>query len=559
MKGNIALLLIICSISGGVFAQTKRAEREVEKCNYPKAIEFYNKSWKKDQFNDHIIRQLGDLYIKTDDYTAAERWYAKLYENGYATTKDFYTYLKILNYNKKYRSVEKILGKISTSDRERVESYFLTNKQLSEPKRNVSLKKVPLNDNNSALFPSYYSDNRLVFMSDKETSVMVNRKDAITDRPYLNAFLAKINPKGNEVIGDIKLFSTNVKSKFNDGPICFSKDGKEVYYSTNIKEKNKEGKIRYALKLYVLKKSGDVYGEPELLPFNETGYSYSHPALSPDDRTLFFASNMAGGFGGSDIYKVEKEGNGWGQPENLGKGVNTIDDEIAPFMNTNEQMYFSSRGLPGYGGYDLFVKNLNDTLKAQNLGRPINTSKDDFSIILRGSQGYISSNREEMNQDDIFYFYAHEDLVKKEIVKVEKKEVVVVNKEVDVLKVGSDLTKTFNLKPILYEFNSSDLTKEACEELDKVVDILNTYTDMQIDLRAHTDSRGADWHNRKLSDERASSAIKYLRARIISPFRVTGRGYGESQLLNHCSSGVKCSDEDHAINRRTEFIIIKVR
>ena len=211
--------------------------------------------------------------------------------------------------------------------------------------------------------------------------------------------------------------SGSINSKYHEGPAAFFKDGSKVLFTRNnvsssgSAKKSSDGIIK--LKLYMGEAKKDSWGNITELPFNSDEYSTGHPALSPDEKLLFFASDMPGGFGGTDIYVTRYDGTNWSAPVNLGSTINTKGNEMFPYVDEKGNLYFSSDGLPGLGELDLFFTQLDGvTQKGRviNLGAPINSSKDDFGIITDGlrQSGYFSSNRKRGGNDDDIYKFDRE-------------------------------------------------------------------------------------------------------------------------------------------------------
>ncbi|RYZ29341.1 MAG: flagellar motor protein MotB, partial [Sphingobacteriales bacterium] len=167
------------------------------------------------------------------------------------------------------------------------------------------------------------------------------------------------------------------------------------------------------LKLYVAEEQKGSWGEAQELPFNNDDYSTGHPALSPNDKMLFFASDRPGGFGGTDLYVSSLKDGKWSEPLNLGKDINTKGNEMFPFVDDRGNLYFSSDGHPGLGDLDIFYAQLTDQTavkSVQNIGEPLNSSKDDFGIVTDGARmlGYLSSNRLRGGSDDDIYRFKRE-------------------------------------------------------------------------------------------------------------------------------------------------------
>lgn len=389
-------------------------------------------------------------------------------------------------------------------------------------------------------------------------------------------------------------------------------------FKENSFEKDKAKKLKMGqVNLFKATKDGNKWGNVTALPFNSNQYSTSNPSISKDGTTLYFSSNMPGSVGGIDIWKVavNKDGS-YGTPENLGKKVNTEGDESFPFITEdNAVLYFVSNGRPGLGGLDVFMINLNKGTEAVNLAKPINSEKDDFAFTFNQSKniGFFSSNR--TGDDNIYQATPNCDVAVIAVVsdartgailsgaKVaildEKKniignEVTAANGEVAyhvecdkvyTLQVAKDgfesntfvvtkqkggeqkidaklnpidvivTEKEIVLKDINFEFNKSNITQEGAFELDKLVQVMQNNTQMVIMVKSHTDNRGNDHYNMRLSDRRAKATVQYVISKGIAANRISGKGYGESEPKTDCKEN--CTEAEHAANRRSEFLIIK--
>lgn len=353
--------------------------------------------------------------------------------------------------------------------------------------------------------------------------------------------------------------------------------------------------------------------------YNDEEWSTGHPALSADGKVLYFASDRPGGFGGSDIWQCRDIGTGWGKPENLGPTVNTPGNELFPVINANT-LHFSSTGHINMGGLDIFeTQEINGSWSDPiNLNAPINTTRDDFYFVLdsTGKSGYLSSDREGVDQiyaftlyDPVFYMdgFVTDDedrsLPNVEVVLseigTENSDIMLTgpdgkfafplkaNTEYAVQAVSDDhLTKTVQLSTkgltqsdtlhaelkmsnlkvgesiavdnIYYDYDKWDIRPDAAIQLDKLLGFFQDNPDVTFELGSHTDSRGGDTYNLVLSDARANSAVNYLIQHGVNPDRVTAKGYGEGTLVNGCRNGVKCTEEDHQANRRTEFTVVGI-
>jgi outer membrane protein OmpA-like peptidoglycan-associated protein len=348
-------------------------------------------------------------------------------------------------------------------------------------------------------------------------------------------------------------------------------------------------------------------------------YSVGHPALSADGKTMYFVSDMPGGLGETDIYYTTLQGDGsWGQPVNAGPVVNTAGRETYPYVAEDGTLYFSSNGHPGMGGLDIFTAEgtLGAWSEVKNAGQPINSSKNDFGIMFMeaGKTGMFSSNRNTTDgTDDIFEF----DILPRQVIvalkTVDNEDAAVsdvklnlqqkgkdspvsattdktgthyitgrVGEEYDVsgtkdgyLKqsiniiipetAGDTLSIAMNLSSIelankikiYYDTNKWNIRPDAAKELDKLVALLKENPEISIEIGAHADSRHTTAYNQKLSEKRAKSVVDYLVTKAIDRSRLQSKGYGETKLVNRCKNGVKCTDAEHQVNRRTEFKVLK--
>jgi outer membrane protein OmpA-like peptidoglycan-associated protein len=218
------------------------------------------------------------------------------------------------------------------------------------------------------------------------------------------------NYEENSII-DVKKFSKSLNSKYHEGPCTFYENGQKIVFTRNsnsggggIFGQKNEGITR--LKLYSAEKKSNDWGNIKELPFNNDSYSCGHPSVGFNDLILFFVSDMPGGFGGTDIYMSRFENGNWSKPENLGGKVNTLGNEMFPFIASDGSLYFSSDGHPGLGDLDLFVVTTDKfgkpNGKVRNLGAPLNSNNDDFGIITDADRkiGYFSSNRKRGGSDD---------------------------------------------------------------------------------------------------------------------------------------------------------------
>lgn len=560
---------------------------------------------------------------------------------------------------------------------------------------------------------------------------------------------------------DAKKFSKRLNSKYHEGPCAFYKDGQRIIFTRNglDAQSTRKGDIN-RLHLYIANKTNKDWSKVIEFPYNSPDYSTGHPTLNSNDQILFFVSDMPGGYGGTDIYYSVFKDLKWGQPVNLGGEINTQGNEMFPFLDENDNLYFSSDGHPGLGDLDMFYVEINNNTlkpesKVRNLGAPLNSNRDDFGMLTDGDRqvGYFSSNRKRGGADDDiykftrigskfgcrelivsfnnkatkevipsvsfqyqessegsstqetatantsgtiklcleadkeFYIYVDKDgfepvkqffsnkdasdfepsqltinlvplivVPKPDEAPVEKEKVrriltqrrenselrkfrgvifagegddaiggvrvKFVNKcngqvqekftkkdgsyeferdpecDYELIALKDDFATSFELieksyektifkktkkvksnyegprslfdtklykvgdvvqlENIYYDSDSYKIKGKALESLDELIDILDRYPNMIIEVYSHTDTRGNAADNLYLSQKRAKEVESYIAKNGISRSRIRAIGKGEKEPVNECSDGVQCTEAEHQRNRRTEFKILQI-
>lgn len=282
--------------------------------------------------------------------------------------------------------------------------------QILERKGSYSIKELSINSMASDLAPSYYK-NQLVFSTTRETGIVKNNINRRNNQPFQKLYAATIDEDG--VFSEAIKFSKKLDSKVHESSATFSKDGDTIYFTrNNFKSgsfsRDNQGFSR--LKIYRANLKNDHWINIVELPFNSDAYSVAHPCLSKDGKKLYFASDMPGSFGASDIFSVDIKTDGsFGKPENLGNPINTEGKETFPFISDASILYFASDGHQGLGGLDIFANRIGDDCIV-NLGSPINSASDDFSLIMdeANNTGFFSSNREGGHGSDDIYAFSEE-------------------------------------------------------------------------------------------------------------------------------------------------------
>ena len=646
MKYLLYIILILPIISFSQIDKLKEANKKFENFAYVDARQIYLEVAEAGYESESLFRKLGDSYYFNNDLENAEKWYGKLFEFTDELSIDYlFRYAQSLRGVEKYEESAKYMKKFDSISQKSIKTKEFDDKQdylqLIEL-QSGKFKIDTINSINSELsdFAPKFGNGKLIFASNRERSDVAQRIHEWNNQPFLDIYEVKVDEQFS-ITGEPQAMSDKINSKFHDASAVTTKNGQTIYFTRNNftdKEfKKSESGINF-LKIYKSEKDADGnWKKPVELPFNSDDYSCAHPALNPSEDKLYFASNMPGTKGKSDIFEVEIKADGkFGEPTNLGSKINTGGRESFPFVNEDSLLFFSSNGHPGLGGYDIFVTELDDLNDPMNVGRPINSPKDDISFIVDAASkiGFFATNRDKnAKEDDIYKFIQTEKLItkckqylsgrvkdattektlksatvelydenlkllettktdvngeyefdvdcnKRYIVRIEKEGYKTIEKlikstsqyekeidennelqsgeELGVQKAekGDDLRDILQLDPIYFELDRSRITEQAEVELQKVITLMQQYNGMKIDIRSHTDSRAGDAYNKILSQKRAESTMKYIINQGIDNNRVSGKGYGETQLVNNCSNGVNCTEEEHALNRRSEFIIL---
>ena len=593
---------------------------------YNKAIKHYEKAYKKDN-NMCLKSRLADSYLNVNDITKAHEMYEKLVQRPEVKPFEYFNYGKTLMGIGEHEKAAKYFKKYLEAYPEDVVANMLYSSAISVNERFrdttlFTLKPVVTETKESSFGVLEYKDG-VVFSADKDV-FNPNRRSQWTGRSYLDLYYMEKDEDGNWL--DPELLKGDVSGPFHDGPATFSEDGKTVYFtrSNYIRRKIRTNEENISnLKIFRAELKDGKWRNLTEFPYNSDDYSVGHPSLSKDGKTLYFTSDMDGGFGGTDLYRCILDEDGeWGEPENLGSVVNTPGNEMFPYIHDDGSLYFSSNAHNSIGGLDVFITYYTGEEWAQpeNLNYPINSPGDDFAFSINRDNrtGFVSSSRVDGDQiykfkkyDPTFHLYGTarkkgtETPVEGVIVQItnektdeviqktsdkdgkfdmalepESNYLLLCTKEgcftrtdkivTEGLKYSENFYADFEVeeividKPIVleniyYDFDKCDIRKDAALELDRLVQLLNDNPEIEIEMGSHTDSRGPERYNDLLSGRRALSAVRYLISQGIDPSRLTWRGYGKTVLVNECDGTVWCSEEDHQKNRRTEFKVTKIR
>ena len=604
-------------------------------------LEVANKGYKSAE----LFQKLANSYYFRNDMENAAKWYGELFTMNEVIDPEYYfRYAMALKGIEDYKESDKWMKKFNELKPDDMRGRAFLSKvdyksNIEELSRDdIEPHNLEINTELSDFGTTEYK-NGIVFASARGGG----RKYRWNEEPYLDLYSAEKTESG---FGEAKEIEGKVNTKYHESSAVFSPNGKYMFFTRNnfyrLKYKEDDTGVN-RLQLYRATLSEDgTWDEIHKVHFNSEDYSVAHPTLNLTGTRLYFASDMPGTFGQSDIFVVDVNDDGTlGKPENLGPSINTEGQESFPFMDTSGNLFFSSTGFPGLGGLDVFKSEeldqkveggSNRNFPIENVGKPVNSSADDFGYYenLVTKRVYFSSNREGgKGSDDIYTFEVPEceqlvfgtvqdkktdELISNATVilfdgegkEIERKTVgedaafefeldcemeylirgeketyisdekrfttpkkkqelqlqLLLEKDVQEINPCDDLAKILDIPIIYFDFDKSNIRYDAEIELQKVLAVLNKYPTMNIDIRSHTDCRGPADYNEKLSDRRAKSTRQYLIDNGIAAERLTAKGYGESQLVNDCgcepTNESSCSEEEHQLNRRSEFIITSI-
>ncbi|HRI58674.1 MAG TPA: OmpA family protein [Saprospiraceae bacterium] len=786
MNYKNALSMLLLLLGSNLFAQSfvlKQANEAMRELDYMTAIVLYHQVLEKEN-NPEAVINLAECYRKINDKESAEIWYARVVQ--LPNVKPIYKlyYGMMLQANGKCDIAKAWLNQYMKDAPDDARGQYqaraceIEEELMNKNKGVYVINHMPFNSNLDDFSPTIAGD-KIIFASDRTQTGPVKRTSMWTGNPFAELYSVPFKTKGTLpgefFYGPPEKFSKNINTKFHEAAASFSPDGKTIYFTRNNFTEGNTGKSDEGLvklKIYAAQSDGQGGWLAETgLPFNSDEYSVAHPCLSADGQHLYFASNMPGGYGGMDLYVSDQESGRWAPPVNLGPVVNTEGNEIFPYCDSGNRLYFASNGHIGLGGLDIYyttpAADSRDSWNLPvNLGYPVNSNGDDFGITFGGdmSWGFFSSDRDGgAGRDDVYGFQKSASPVEIYVFDansklplsnvsvanktsglnmttgpdgkiafdmrfsecadfvVEKKNYesasktgctdkantgtitrieIPLTKQVnftlqgivfdmtdgfpaegarvmlsndcgqappEVVVTGSDGRYKFklgkeccytvkavkdgfiagtnsnlctkglvknasfkanlNLQPYLdgegfivgqaadgpifnpqsglyenpdgsaasfdlgnglevkngvlldngapnkpdkgawergsegflihlyYEYDLASVSNESLSELEKLLKTLQENPDFQVEISSHTDSRGSDDYNLELSQRRADWVVNWLVRNGIALERLTGRGYGETKLVNKCDDGVECTEAEHQLNRRTEFRI----
>lgn len=601
-KVSILIFLLCFFYQYDIFAQSHKREKDF-RANaafnagaYYEAIDLYknayNKIRDKDRKNE-IVFKIAECYRIIGESKKAEVWYRKVINRDLQDPIIFLRYGEMLMSSENYAEAAEQFKRYKelVPDDPRGEtglrSCQLAVQWIENPTNYVVEEMRFFNSRQRDFSPAFSED-------DYFTVLFASNRDAATGKAihgatgenFTDIFISRMDRKGKWSVpvpigGDLS-------SEYDDGTPNVSHDFNTLYFTRCPKGKNE----KLGCQIFFATRKGFDWSKPQKIKIADDSIVVAHPAISPDNLTLYFVSDMPGGFGGKDIWKISRENEGaeWGLPKNLGDDINTPGDEMFPYVHFDGALYFSSDGHTGLGGLDIYkaVQMESGRWSVENMRAPINSSSDDFGIVFEHEteRGFFSSNRKGRGNDEIYSFYLPPLVFNiSGIVRDEKTNQVL--QGATVKSIGSDGitletitgdegTFRFSLNPntdyvfvashdgylsgkekestkelekstdfrtiiylaaidqvielpnIFYDFARWDLRPESMVSLDKLVETLNDNPNVTIELMSHTDSRGTDEDNMILSQRRAQSVVDYLISKGIAPERLQAKGYGES-------------------------------
>jgi outer membrane protein OmpA-like peptidoglycan-associated protein/tetratricopeptide (TPR) repeat protein len=645
---NIFLFGILLSFlfpvqSFGQKLTIKLADKSFDEFAYVEAIGLYEYAYQKDTTDNYVVKRLAESNRNLGNTEEVERWLKKLIDRKAAEPEDIFNYSQALKSNGKYLVAEQWLKQYSDlrpeDGRVNIQVSLLEYIQfLMRDSANYEILNTAINTIGSDLGPAFYKD-KLIF-----SSTSIGTKAGATykwnELPYLHMYSAQINPYGD--LSSVEPFAPKLKTAFHDGPVSIDEKQGVIYFTRNnlIKGKtstSREGVVN--LKIFLGKLEEGEWKLTGNFRFNSNEYSVGHPSIDKSGTILYFASDMPGGYGKSDLYFSVFSNGQWSKPFNLGPKINTESNEFFPFISGDGVLYFASDGHGGLGGLDVYfsVPERGVFNSIENLGYPVNSPKDDFGLALdsTGMKGYFASNRPGGKGNDDLYFLkikrvpviirgVVKDRETKDVLpdatisvinesgntiltsvthtdgqfefEVNKGQQYIINVTKEKYSESEKTIGTASLRPndevyseifleeqideseygpapksieqedgaalqvidieyLNYDLDKTDIRPEATVALDRLIAMLKEYPDLEIRIESHTDSRGSDEYNMLLSKKRARSAFDYVVSKGIDPNRLLYQGFGETRLLNKCTNGVNCTEEEHEVNRRS---IVKV-
>lgn len=598
MKRAFILLIMIMVLPMVLFSQKRKAERAYEAYRageYYEAIDYFKDAYTKSKDREvkaELVVMVAECYRIINDSRNAETWYRRAVRTQGVTPEAQYWLAETLKKNEKYQlaidEYRKYRQAVANDPRADlgIRSCELALEWMKNPEAYTIEEMKDINSRETDFGPAFARDDHsMIYFTSSRADAAGNKKHGATGQGFTDIFETRLDKKGK---WSVPVPLTIINTEAEEGTPSVSFDYRELYFTRcDVGKREEKGcVIMYA------EKSGADWGAPKSLSIFSDSLVAAHPAISPDGLTLWFVSDIPGGYGGKDIYYVTRPsvGDNWSRPVNMGPDINTRGNELFPFMREDGTLYFSSDGHIGMGGLDIFraIPQPDGKWIVNNMRPPLNSSADDFGIVYeRGAEkGLFSSTRKGRGNDEIYSFemppltFSIRGLVKDEKTGAPVASSVVqliasdgtnlqastgnngdfsfsLRPDVDYIFLASKegylngkarettrgqeksreflatilmtpIDKPIELPNIFYDFGKWDLRPESMVSLDKLTETLNDNPNITIELMSHTDSRDTEEFNLTLSQRRAQSVVDYLIEKGIEPERLSPVGYGES-------------------------------
>lgn len=640
----VALMLHSCAADNAM----RKGEKFLAIGEYHDAAEQFKKAYTKTPTKERQLRgqralKMAHCYRHISSTQKAISAYRNALRYNVATLDDRLDYARLLLKNGEYKRAltEFELLNDSMPNNVLVRNGLLSAKMAPKWKEQGSdytvKKMTEFNSRRADYCPVLAGDqwDRLYFSSTRNDA-LGDELSGITGAKPGDIFFSDKDDKGKW--SKPQTIESGLNTEYDEGACCLSPDGSTMYLTQCLSDASYP---RFA-QIVTAQRSDASWGKTTpLIITNDTLSAYAHPAVSPDGEWLYFVSDMPGGKGGLDIWRMRLTANGPVGVENLGEPINTPGDEMFPTFRPNGDFYFSSDGHPGFGGLDIFIATVGEDGKyhLSHPGYPLNSQGDDFGMTFQGqlNQGFFSSNRGDGRGWDHIYSFYNPEIVQtirgwiyeQDGYELTAGEARIVGTDGTNLRLGvrGDGSFEYVVKPgvdyiilamcdgflnhkeeihvdsvkeskvydlqfplasisapvlidnIFYAFDKATLLPESKNALDSLILMLNENPNITIELSAHTDYRGAEDYNKKLSQKRAESVVKYLINHGIAPDRLTPVGYGEEKpktirrkvaerypwlkendvLTEEFILKLKPEQQEtaNALNRRTEFKVLR--
>lgn len=408
-------LFFISDYTYGQTSVIRRANDYYNNMAYSRAAEIFEKLHAESNTTSVYIQKLAYCYDKMLNYKKALYYYELLVKTDICQPSDYYNYAQLLlNVGRPSESKEWLIRYLAKEPKDDMAKQQLEGIENGDYSKilgaDITVKNLDGNSRFIDMCATFYKD-QVVYSSARDSFAVVKTVYGWNNQPFLDLYISK--PGAEPAIDDEKTIFKQINSKFHEGPVCFTSDFNTMYFTRNnyinISIFSKREGVNN-LKIYIADWDGKEWGKTREFPYNSDKYSVAHPTLSPDNKTLYFVSDMPGGLGETDIYKSEWVNGNWGKPVNLGPTINTAGKEMFPYVDKNGILYFSSNGHSGIGGLDIYAAspvNNSGEYKIINVGEPLNSSYDDFGLVFDPEKlsGYFTSNRPGGKGDDDNYSF----------------------------------------------------------------------------------------------------------------------------------------------------------